>query len=325
MIPRVASKPASLTFDDERILLRVLAGLRPALWSGLRQLSRRFKRSITNDVQKAALDFLYVLEASENLCSRLDLLADGACVVLAPGRHRWVGKCRGKRLRIFGLPGAMLRGRVHLVEGSSGTFYDVKFENKEAGAVRAKQAAWKFDGCDIECVDQDAFALLSLSSKIILNDCRLTGSDGGNGVKTCWIAIAAKGDSDVSAARCKIGPGVRRGVVVTEQANLSLSGCEFRSCEEIAVRFNDNADVLVNGTRFDGGCIAFHVGNACTGSFALRDCSVSNFHFLWGSEYQPALFEAANTKFVDCGDSQCKDVNDLFSLEDAAALEKILG
>jgi len=282
---------------DERMLMQVITGIRPAAWCGLRQLSRGMRCTVSKQLIQAALNLLPLITAGDNLCKRLDELVDGAVVVLGKGRHRWSGKLRIRRLRVFGVPGARIRGRVQLADGSSGTFMDVSFENVEAGVMRIQEARWTFRDCNFECSDPDASAITAVSSQLLLHKCTVTGCDSGLISRPCWIGLLAKGASAVIVQQSHIGPCVGRGLVAIEQAELFLTDSSVEGCEEIGLRLDGRAQITARSSRMFCGGLALHVGSSCTGALTLQHCHINDFEALWGGAgYRPPTLDIATTK-----------------------------
>lgn len=295
----------AVAMADERLLLHVLTCMRPAVWRSLRCICQDLKQVLAEEFLAEALRRLPILdttEGDESLRARFAALVDGATVILPPGRHRWSGKLYTSRLRIFGLPGAKIRGKVLLAEGSSGSFWDVQFENEDAGAVRLQSACWQFHNCSFECSDPDSGALTAVSSLVLLRECTLFGTDTGLITRPCWIGILAKGATDLQAAGCRVGPCVQRGVVAIDDAELSLSSCRIESCEEIALRINGGARLSAQKSELVGGGVALHVGSTCTGSLELHQYRITAFEALWGAnDKRPLHLDMATTDVCDIG------------------------
>lgn len=242
---------------------------------------------------EAAARRLPVVNSSDNICKELELYADGSTVVLLPGKHRWSGRLNIRRLRVFGLPGAIIRGRVQLAEGSSGAFYDVDFTSGDGSAVRVQGASWSFHNCSVECTDQDASAVTVISAQVLLRGCSVRGVDSGLIPKPCWIGVLVKGSAAVRAVSCRVGPCVQRGAVAIDAAELCLSNCHVQGCEEIGLRLDGNASLAADGTELEGGGVALHAGIACTGSLEMRNCRIVNFKALWGGDSRPLDLDLA--------------------------------
>lgn len=292
---------------DEQLLLQVLPMLRPASWCGLRRLSAAACRAISKGLMEAAARRLPVVNSSDNICKELELYADGSTVVLLPGRHRWSGRLTLRRLRVFGLPGATIRGRVQLAEGSSGAFYDVDFTSGDGSAVRVQGASWSFHNCSVECTDQDASAVTVMSAQVLLRDCSVRGVDSGLIPKPCWIGVLVKGSAAVRAVSCRVGPCVQRGAVAIDAAELCLSNCHVHGCEEIGLRLDGSASLAADGTELEGGGVALHAGIACTGSLEMRNCRIVNFKALWGGDSRPLDLDLETTTVASLGENKLPD------------------
>lgn len=308
---------ANALFTDERLLLQVLPGLRPCTWQGLRRLSRGMLLAITAHLLNCSTSQFSLLPAGENVCKLLEMFADGATVVLAPGWHRWAGKLYAKGISIFGLPGTRVRGRVQLAEGFSGSFFDVSFHSGDGGNVRLQDASWAFHGCILECSDTDASAMTVASSNLAMDRCKVRGVETGFLVKPCWIGLLAKGKSNLSLHRCHIGPFVQRAIVAIDDATLSLVGGCIEGCEEIGLRLNGQAHVDAKGTKLMCGGMALYVGSACNGSLELQRCQIESFRTLWGGDFRPPRLDMGTTEVKGIGgggafekDSNCFDRRD---------------
>jgi len=287
---------------DERILLQVLPSLRPSTWHGLRRLSRGTAEAVTDQLLKAAeARMMTVIPAGENLCSVLGTFAHGATVVLAPGWHRWEGKLHAEQISIFGLPGALIKGRVQLAEGSTGSIYDVSFRSEDGGNMRLQDASWSLHGCTLECSDSDVAALTATSSKLALHRCRLMGIETQTALRPCWMGLLAKGARSISTNDCVIGPYVQRGVVAVDDAVVHVSGGRIQGCEEIGLRLNGHAHVVGQQVQLINGGMALHVGASCTGSLELHGCHIESFRTLFGGNFRPPILDMQTTKVSNMG------------------------
>jgi len=305
----------ALDLTEERVLLPVLAQLCPGTWRGLRRLSQSLKRALSDRFLQAALEQLPVLRPGENLCRRLAAMADGSVVVLARGKHRWTGKLSySRRLRIFGVPGAVVHGKVHLASDSSGSFYDVQFRNAEGSAVRIQEAEWVLHRCSIQCVDTDASALTLVSSDVVLHQCEVNTEELK---KTCWLGILAKGCTRARLRACEVGPNLQRGVVAVNDAEVSILQCHLHGCEEIGCRLDGSARLHAAKSRIAGSGVALQCSlpSAKEGSLELNDCTISSFQSLWGGYYRPMHLVMVENSLVDVGGDSgaahpCDDTSD---------------
>jgi len=301
-----APKPAHefVPLADERILLQVLPALRPSAWHGLRRLSSGTAEAVTDQMLKAANSRMNTIIPSrdgENLCSMLGSYSDGATVVLAPGLHHWSGKLHAERISIFGLPGATIKGRVQLAEGSSGSIYDIDFRSEDGGNVRLQDASWSLHGCTLECGDSDVAAVTATSSKLALHRCRLMGIETETARRPCWMGLLAKGASSVSAKDCTIGPHVQRGIVAVDDAVVHLTGGCIQGCEEIGLRLNGHAHFVGQQAELINGGMALHIGPSCTGSLELHGCHVDSFRTLGSGNFRPPTLDMQNTQVTNIG------------------------
>lgn len=286
----------------------------------MRCLGRAFQTAITKQFLDAAWGHLHVLDVKQNVCAQLDALAEGAVVALAPGRYRWSGKLRKARgLHVVGLHGAIIKGRVQLAEGSSGTFSGVGFENDDSGAIRLQAAHWTFQNCKLECSDADGAALTAVSSKALLSNCRLLGSDTGLTTRPCWIGILAKGSACVEAIDCQIGPCVHRGAVALDQAELLIQSCKMSDCEELGLRLNCRASLIVRDTEMSDGGVVVHAGANCIGSLLIQNCRIRSFQTIWTGASRPQHLSWIDNVVLDVEQDgntadDCKDMGDVEAL-----------
>eukprot|EP00403_Amphidinium_massartii_P002097 CAMPEP_0178377208 /NCGR_PEP_ID=MMETSP0689_2-20121128/3802_1 /TAXON_ID=160604 /ORGANISM="Amphidinium massartii, Strain CS-259" /LENGTH=331 /DNA_ID=CAMNT_0019997259 /DNA_START=1 /DNA_END=993 /DNA_ORIENTATION=- len=297
-----AEAKASLDLAEERVILPVLAQLCPASWQGLRRLSRTLCRALSDQLLHAALVQLPVLPAGEGLCRKLSGLADGAVVVLAKGRHRWSGKLtHTRRLRVFGVPGAVIVGRVALAAGSSGSFYDVGFVSTDGGAIRIQAAAWSLYRCSIACTDSDASALTLVSSEMVMHQCNVNTEVLR---KACWVGLLVRGSAHAKLTDTQVGPYVQRGVVAVNEAECTMLGCRIDGCEEIGLRLDGSARVLLKDTYLSGAGVALQGSDASStsGHLELRNCRITSFSSLWGGYYRPQHLVMMDNVIEDVGD-----------------------
>mmetsp|Transcript_34397 Transcript_34397/g.67768 ORF Transcript_34397/g.67768 Transcript_34397/m.67768 type:complete len:335 (+) Transcript_34397:73-1077(+) len=299
------TKPAPTEFmplEDERILLQLLPSLRPGTWQGLRCISRGTAEAVTNHLLKAAATrMMTVIPAGQNLCSVLKQFVHGATVVLAPGRHRWVGKLHANQIRIFGLPGANIQDRVQLAEGSSGSIYDVSFRSEDGCNIRLQDASWSLHGCTVECGDPDVAALTATSSKLALHHCIVMGIETATALRSCWMGLLAKGASSIFTNECIIGPLVQRGVVATDNAVVHVNGGRIQGCDEIGLRLSGDAHVVGQQVELINGGMALHVGASCTGSLELHESRIESFRTLCGGDFRTRIVDMQTTKVFNVG------------------------
>jgi len=312
-----------LLLTDERVLVPVLAGIAPAMWGGLRRLNRGVRETLSESLIKAALSRMPLLRVTENLCKQLEALVDGATAVLPAGKHRWSGKLRYcRRLRIYGMPGTKITGRVQLAKDSSGTFSDIEFSSGDGGSVRIQDAIWSLERCSIQCMDPDASGVTSVSSRVTLQRCSINCE---HQVKSCWVGVLAKGSSAATVEACNIGPHVMRGAVAIDEAELVINGSCINGCEEIGLRLNGCARVSAKSSEFEGAGAALQVGpsSAECGKLDMENCRMASFEMLWGGSYRPSKLRMENIDTSSVGENLDAEGDWADAHQDAVAEKKM--